>query len=828
MRHRGLSTLFSLVAAILLGVPSAWAAAPAAPAFMRSFASSDASVTLLWDDNSTDETQFRIIYTDNNSAPDSFNVPSSSGTGIGVDGRTFFSLASNHPYTFAVCALNKNGEASSPTNTLGINIGNFNPPTSLLAVPLGEGYIVLTWADNAFFESGYKVDFRELPNGTWYEYGTSGPDGCSASLNHNSWMVPSKTYEFRVYGFQGDSASPTAYTDYCSATATLPTLTAPTGLTATPSATSPYQISFAWTDNSTMEHGYELEYRKQNLASPQPFAFRKFTNSNIASITNLPEFVPNTVYEFRVRAVFYNGTETIASDYYPASGGIQATTRNGFSCKPYAPITLGVPFSYQLATQSQSPRTGWTVGTLPAGLSFNNSTGLISGTVNNAGVYTVPLTANFANGTSHAQTLTLRVIAPPAPPQIVLPIGAQTLTQSGSASLWLASYFADPDTESALSMFTSKGKLDLILYANSTPQTVANFLSYAHRSSENFNGTLFHRAPAGFVLQGGGFYSWNSDTLAHITTLAPVANEPGISNTFGTLAMAKKADQPDSATSEFFFNLGDNSANLDAQDGGFTVFGRVAIPSITATLVPLASIPTISYTFPVYDYITQTTTATPFSDLPADSYGIPGIVSVEPLPVLTYSIIVPPNSAVATAALSGTSLQVNAVASGTTAVTVGATDVDGNTTSQTFAVTVQQTVAEWAAGQGLTGSQAAPGARQPNGLTNLHAFAFMADPAHGIPAHLPTVAVKASDPTPRAKITFPVRKYAAGLTYVVEASSTLGAGDWTPLWNSADGFGAPAVSAVADQGESALVTIADTQPATASARRFLRVKLIGP
>jgi hypothetical protein len=73
-----------------------------------------------------------------------------------------------------------------------------------------------------------------------------------------------------------------------------------------------------------------------------------------------------------------------------------------------------------------------------------------------------------------------------------------------------------------------------------------------------------------------------------------------------------------------------------------------------------------------------------------------------------------------------------------------------------------------------------------------------------------------------------VRKYAAGLTYIVEASNTLGSGDWTQLWSSADGLNASAVSSATDQGESNLVTIADTQPASASARRFLRVKLIGP
>jgi hypothetical protein len=39
--------------------------------------------------------------------------------------------------------------------------------------------------------------------------------------------------------------------------------------------------------------------------------------------------------------------------------------------------------------------------------------------------------------------------------------------------------------------------------------------------------------------------------------------------------MAKLDGDPHSATSEFFFNLVDNSANLDNQNDGFTVFGEV-------------------------------------------------------------------------------------------------------------------------------------------------------------------------------------------------------------------------------------------------------------
>ncbi|MGB1196526.1 MAG: peptidylprolyl isomerase [Synechococcus sp.] len=70
--------------------------------------------------------------------------------------------------------------------------------------------------------------------------------------------------------------------------------------------------------------------------------------------------------------------------------------------------------------------------------------------------------------------------------------------------------------------------------------------------------------PAGFNGQGGA---------RPIESKGTIPNEPGNSNLYGTVAMAKR--DPNSATSQFFFNLGDNSAKLDLQNGGFTVFAEV-------------------------------------------------------------------------------------------------------------------------------------------------------------------------------------------------------------------------------------------------------------
>src|SRR5581483_564104 len=102
-------------------------------------------------------------------------------------------------------------------------------------------------------------------------------------------------------------------------------------------------------------------------------------------------------------------------------------------------------------------------------------------------------------------------------------------------------------------------------------------------TSNRFDNSIFHRLASGFVLQGGGFTFFNdangNGAIGEIITDPAVQNEFGESNVQGTIAMAKLGNDPNSATSQFFFNLANNSANLDNQNGGFTVFGRINGPA---------------------------------------------------------------------------------------------------------------------------------------------------------------------------------------------------------------------------------------------------------
>jgi peptidyl-prolyl cis-trans isomerase B (cyclophilin B) len=124
-------------------------------------------------------------------------------------------------------------------------------------------------------------------------------------------------------------------------------------------------------------------------------------------------------------------------------------------------------------------------------------------------------------------------------------------------------------------MHTSMGDIQLELYAEKAPVTVANFISYAKNGF--YDGTIFHRVIGNFMIQGGGF----TPDMQKKATGEPIRNEAsnGISNTRGTISMARTND-PHSATAQFFINVGDNT-NLDfkgeenSRNWGYAVFGRV-------------------------------------------------------------------------------------------------------------------------------------------------------------------------------------------------------------------------------------------------------------
>ncbi len=119
---------------------------------------------------------------------------------------------------------------------------------------------------------------------------------------------------------------------------------------------------------------------------------------------------------------------------------------------------------------------------------------------------------------------------------------------------------------------TGMGSFTLELYPDKAPKTVENFLTYVDDGF--YDNTLFHRVAPGFVIQGGGFEKGMKEKETRESVKNESANQ--LKNLRGTVAMARRF-HPDTATSQFFINLGHN-AGLDFKSQvmpGYTVFGRV-------------------------------------------------------------------------------------------------------------------------------------------------------------------------------------------------------------------------------------------------------------
>jgi len=123
-----------------------------------------------------------------------------------------------------------------------------------------------------------------------------------------------------------------------------------------------------------------------------------------------------------------------------------------------------------------------------------------------------------------------------------------------------------------VSMITNKGEIIIELNEEKAPITVKNFLRYV--DEKFYDGTVFHRVIPGFMIQGGGFDASMAEKKTHL----PIENESanGLGNERGTIAMASRP-QPNSATSQFFINVNDNSRSLNYRGPGtgYAVFGKV-------------------------------------------------------------------------------------------------------------------------------------------------------------------------------------------------------------------------------------------------------------
>ena len=305
--------------------------------------------------------------------------------------------------------------------------------------------------------------------------------------------------------------------------------------------------------------------------------------------------------------------------------------------------------------------------------------------------------------------MTISAFAQNQNPVVASPISSLTLYGGAPPrSIDLQPVIQDADLSPVVRMNTVFGPMDFAIYDRQKPITATNFLRYVDEGRYFLTdpptgqraASFIHRAivePTPFVIQGGGWIATTNPSPppgrifpTQVLAYGAIQNEPGISNRRGTVAMAKAGDDPNSATSQWFVNLSDNSASLDTSNGGFTVFARV-IGNGMDVADRIANLPIQDFSqqpngiftnVPVIDY------TAPNFPTPANLVRIPEISRIASVPSpLTYSAT-SSNSAVVEVKVSDYNLLVTPKAAGTAQVTVTGTDVDGASVSQTFTVQV--------------------------------------------------------------------------------------------------------------------------------------------
>lgn len=161
----------------------------------------------------------------------------------------------------------------------------------------------------------------------------------------------------------------------------------------------------------------------------------------------------------------------------------------------------------------------------------------------------------------------------------MIPSAAHKLALS-LAIVWLVNTPTNADAGTFVRFITTRGTMVMLLFDDVMPRSVDNFLSYVN--SDRYNNTIVHRnaQPGPFVIQGGNFTFTDQDGLGTIPLDPAIADEQGGSalgplNTRGTIAFAKAG--ANSATSQWFINLNNNSALNFPQNGGFAAFGAVIL-----------------------------------------------------------------------------------------------------------------------------------------------------------------------------------------------------------------------------------------------------------
>ncbi|MBL9133063.1 MAG: fibronectin type III domain-containing protein, partial [Verrucomicrobiaceae bacterium] len=354
-------------------------------------------VMLFWNDNATTETGYDIEY--RVAGVGAFTVlgqlPGSNYSRLQDSGGVGFFPPSTL-VEFRVRAY-KTGSTTAYA-TASLTMPPMTAPTNLAQGAAGaEGTLNLTWTDNSGNELGYSVEARKTAPGTPdTEFATllfTNANVVTAALT-TTHLIPGYSYEFRVRAVnQVSQSSPLIFSNPSNLITRTSPFNAPTNLREQSGTLGETSVTLNWNDNSTIEHGFLVYSRPGGTTGTPVLIGATAANTTTATVG----LTPGISTEFFVAA--YVSLNPSGESVTGQSNGLTVTGRDVMT----SPIYLELHQNEVMAPFTLTTTTGSTVSTrnissLPAGLSFNSTTGQITGTPTGTGVTTSPVQVVFANG----------------------------------------------------------------------------------------------------------------------------------------------------------------------------------------------------------------------------------------------------------------------------------------------------------------------------------------------------------------------------------------------------------------------------------------------
>lgn len=222
-----------------------------APSGTAAVAASYNRIDVSWQDNSSGETGFEVHRSTSGPAG-TFTLRASTGAGVTSYGDLGLTPSTQHCYKSR--AVKMSGRKTSYSGFSGSACATTLVPP-LPAAPSGTnatltsgGTVAIAWIDNSSTEDGFRVERSQDGGGTWTTAHSIGADATSTT---DYGRTVEQLVCYRVFAFNGQGDSPPSNSDCTTPPA------GPTNLTAT--ASDPQGIDLAWTDNSSVEEGYEVQ-----------------------------------------------------------------------------------------------------------------------------------------------------------------------------------------------------------------------------------------------------------------------------------------------------------------------------------------------------------------------------------------------------------------------------------------------------------------------------------------------------------------------------------------------------------------------------------------